>query len=359
MARRAQPARPIDPVRNVPDAGVDTVLEGVLDVVAIAPDASASPTSSGIVLPRLERAERKRSPARAFLARHAHVPGTHDTFEKALRAIVQLTAPALTLDSYPWHELQPDHCAWVRTKLAEHYRSPATANLRLSALRGVLGVAWSDGLLESDTYQRDLKELPPRKGHRVTKGRRLREEELRALSSACDASTVAGARDAALLALLYGAGLRRCEAARVPLAAFKSEPPTLRVVGKGNREDDVALPPWAGRALARWIELRGNDDGPIIHRVSRVGNVKTPGMTTQGVWLAVARIGARAGIDHFAPHDFRRTVITTLLERGVPITTVQRFARHAQVSTTAVYDRQDARAQRRAVQLVSDPAEQD
>ena len=105
-----------------------------------------------------------------------------------------------------------EHVTAIRTKLAET-KAPATVNATLSALRGVAREAWRLGLMTSEDRMR-IEAVKGIKGSRLPAGRALSVGEVIALFDVCarDASP-AGARDAAMLALLLGAGLRRAECA--------------------------------------------------------------------------------------------------------------------------------------------------
>ena len=109
--------------------------------------------------------------------------------------------------------------------------APATVNKALAAVRGVLRAAWRLGLIDTDAYTRAAN-VRNVKGSRLPAGRSLDHDKLAALFSACASDTSpAGARDAAAFVLMFGAGLRRAEA-----ADYDAETGAVRVIGKGDKE---------------------------------------------------------------------------------------------------------------------------
>jgi len=105
----------------------------------------------------------------------------------------------------------------ARGLLADGRYAPSTANRHLAALRGVLKECWRLGYVSAEEFQRAA-DLEPVRGSRLPRARALRPGEVLALFAACedfesDKKPAMAARDAAILALLYGSGLRRAEAA--------------------------------------------------------------------------------------------------------------------------------------------------
>jgi len=258
-------------------------------------------------------------------------------------------------ESYDWGVVRYQHTAAVRAALAERY-APSTANRMLSALRGVLKAAWRLELLTSEEYRRAI-DITPVKGETLPSGRAISSGELQALFAVCreDESSI-GRRDAGLLAVLYGAGLRRDEAVSLDLGDYDRETGELRVLhGKGNKARIVYASNGAKIALDTWLDVRGDEAGPLFLPIRKGGKIAFNRMSAQSVYDILVKRAKEAGIKHASPHDFRRTFIGDLLDAGADIATVQKMAGHANVSTTAQYDRRGEAAKQRAAELLHVP----
>lgn len=253
----------------------------------------------------------------------------------------------------PWHRLEYQHTQAIRTRLAERY-SPATANNMLCALRGVLGEAWRLGQLTAEDYRRAA-DLTPVRGATLPRGRALGADELRRLFAACaaDPKPARGGRDAALLAMLYAGGLRRSEAVALDVGDWEPGEGALTVrSGKGRKGRMTFLAADAATHVDAWIIRRGIEPGPLVLPVDRRGALAYRRLSDQAVLDIVRRLAAAAGTRAFSPHDLRRTYVSRLLEAGVDISTVQQLAGHANVATTARYDRRGDGAKRRAAEAL-------
>lgn len=298
-------------------------------------------------------------PALIYLAGLA--PGSRRVMARALDTIADLlTAGRCDLRSMPWGVLRFQHVAAVRAALAARY-APATANRALSALRGVLRACWRLGLMTAEELARCLDVERIKHGRPAqAAGRAITPGEWAALVKACEADTTpAGARDAAILALLRVAGLRRAEVADLELAGVTLVPgaAAVTVTGKGRKMRTIPLEdPGALGALADWVHVRGDDPGPLFWQIRRGGHVVPgAGLTAQGVYRIIDARREAAGVAPFSPHDARRTFAGDLLDAGADLVTVQKLMGHASPQTTAGYDRRDERAKRRAAGLIHLP----
>lgn len=299
-----------------------------------------------------------RHPAAVYL-RSLGSPVSRRNMASALRSIVRTATGGASDDvgRFPWHELRFQHVTALKSRLSAAGMAPATANVRLAAVRGVLRAAWRLDLIDTDAWQRAA-DVGPVRGERLPAGRALEMAEIAALFASCADGTAGGARDAALLSLLYGAGLRRAEAAAVRVADVEEADGglTVRIVGKGNRERQVFADNGGGAAIRAWLDVRGREPGPLLCAVHRHGRVSpAAAMTPSAIRQRIVERCRRADVAPASPHDLRRTFVSQLLDATGDAGSVQRLAGHASVNTTMRYDRRGERAARRAAALLHVP----
>lgn len=200
------------------------------------------------------------------------------------------------------------------------------------------------------------------KGETIPAGRALQGGELRLMFESCagDKKTVAR-RDAALLAILYGGGLRRSEAVKLDLADWIEDEGALKVRrGKGNKDRMIYLSAGAVEAVKVWLEVRraviaDREDLPLLLPIRKGGRIEDRRLTDQAIMKALRTRALAAGVASFSPHDLRRTFISHLLESGVDVFTVQKMAGHSDVRTTERYDRRDEKAKKAAAEKIPVP----
>lgn len=256
--------------------------------------------------------------------------------------------------SLPWDEVRFSHTAALRSALAETH-APASVNQALAAWKGVLKAAWRLGMLDDRDYNRAI-DVVGVKNHVLPRGRAASIGEVRALLDVCRDGTPLGARDAALLALAYGTGLRRAEIVALDLGDYNRETGELLVRrGKGAKSRTAYVAGGAALALDAWLEVRGEGDGPLLHPYCKGGHMTTRRLCAQTVRDLLDRRVKQAGLESLSPHDLRRTFISELLEAGADLSVVQQLAGHASVATTTRYDRRGEKAKRKAVALLHVP----
>jgi site-specific recombinase XerD len=154
-------------------------------------------------------------------------------------------------------------------------------------------------------------------------------------------------RDSSLLALLYGACLRRAEA--VALYVDQVDPASGQVTarhGKGRKDRLAWLTNGALAAVGDWLAVRGDEPGALLTPVNKGGCIDLRGMTGQAVLYRLRARAGQAGVKRFSPHDLRRSYASDLLDAGADIVVVQGLIGHASVTTTARYDRRPEEAKR-------------
>lgn len=291
---------------------------------------------------------------------HSYLVGLTATGRRTMASTLGQVATMLggDLETIPWAALRYEHVTALRTALNERGLAPATVNKYLAALRGVAREAWQLGLTDAETYQR-IAAVKGVHGETLPSGRGLGQGELAALMRTCaNDHTPAGARDAAIIAMGYGAGLRRAELAGLDLAnlADDGELITAKVAGKGNKERLVYLDNGAAQALRDWLSVRGVDPGALFYSGLRGGHlVAGQRMTGQAIRNMLAKRACDAGIENATPHDLRRSFVSDLLESGVDIATVANMAGHANIETTRRYDRRGEQAKRKAARALHVP----
>ena len=147
------------------------------------------------------------------------------------------------------------------------------------------------------------------------------------------------ARDAAVLALLYGCGLRISEALGIKRADFGSRD-VLTVIGKGRKQRMVPLIDPVQKLVADYIALCPYDlpgEGPLF--IGAKGGPLSPRI----VQIAMERLRGALGLAETAtPHALRHSFATHLLARGGDLRSIQELLGHASLSTTQIYTAVDA-----------------
>jgi integrase/recombinase XerD len=153
-----------------------------------------------------------------------------------------------------------------------------------------------------------------------------------------DTKTALGLRNAAMIELLYAAGLRVSELVNLKLLDVNTEAGFVRVLGKGSKERVVPFGNYAKSIIDKYIKtarppLLKENVSPYLF-VARAGKP----MTRQGFWKLLKRYALQAGINKtITPHSIRHSFASHLLEGGADLRAVQVMLGHADISTTQIY----------------------
>lgn len=282
------------------------------------------------------------------LARQDASPHTRRAYAADLRQFAAFAA-AKTADGQP---LRLD-VLLIREWLAELYRRklrPVTLRRKLAALRSFFQFLLKEGLVEVNPARLTATPKAPKTLPRVMTAEQT-NRLLDALASLPHRPALV--RDAAILELLYGCGLRVSELVGLNEEDLDVTEGWLRVCGKGRKERQVPVPGRAAQALGRYLALRR----PALGERALFLNPRGRRLTDRSV-RNIVKTYARvlAGDASLHPHSFRHAYATHLLAEGADLRAIQELLGHARLSTTqrytqlsltdliAVYDRTHPRA---------------
>lgn len=294
------------------------------------------------------------------------------------------------LSSCDWHMMRYEHVLdfieYLKQKKKDCTRQKGdglqaqSINTYLCALKGVTQTAWNLGQISDQDLMR-IKAIKAFRVYRQPAGRSLTRRESRELLNACQGISHHELRDYAVIALLLGCGLRRAEVANIELQNVSLEEKKIRLVGKENKERFVYMTGDVFDAVYTWMQVRqsvieewnlknryksGNagdgSTGFLFGRWTRGGHylvVNRP-MNPRAIWsivnkyklAAMARVEHAGSLKDITTHDLRRTFATRLLDRGVDLLVVRNMMGHANIATTALYDRRGEEAMRKATEFV-------
>lgn len=162
--------------------------------------------------------------------------------------------------------------------------------------------------------------------------------EVEALLAQPDSKKKQGARDKAIIEILYSTGMRVSEAVNLKTADLNLDIGFLRCIGKGNKERIIPLGRTASLVLKRYISFsrprflkKKESDFLFLNRFAKK-------ISRQSLWKIIRKYAREAGIKKaIKPHTLRHSFATHLLERGADLRSVQEMLGHSNISTTQIY----------------------
>jgi len=213
--------------------------------------------------------------------------------------------------AYDWSQIDPKrHFDKLRSALAERGTGPATINHTFSGIRGTVHAAWKLRLVDDKTRIDVMDEPNEKLRQRRRSARCVVAGEVRRLFAVLGTDPI-GARDAAMLTLLYGAGLLRSEAVALQLADYDQDTGVIAVRhDDGTTKRRVTATNGGKAALDSWLEVRGYHQGALLEPVDKGGAVSHRAMTDQAVMMRLRTIVKQARLTSLTPNDLRLTYAT-------------------------------------------------
>lgn len=229
-------------------------------------------------------------------------------------------------DVDPLNGIRRTHVELYARHMEDRGLAPATRFRRIGTVRG-----WYEWMIDEELFdgQNPVRKVAQPRVTVVTERPILTKREMHVLLKAAEDHSP---RMWGIVALGYFNGLRIgeiCEANVEDLGKVAYHR-TLRIRGKGDKFDEVPLPPPAAEAVRACAD--GRTTGPLI--LTR----DSTRMSRRPAGALLARLCKKAGVTRITPHSLRRTAITIALQEGTPLREVQIFARHASSKTTERYD---------------------
>lgn len=228
------------------------------------------------------------------------------------------------------------------SRLAERGLRPSSQRRRLASVRGLVRE-----MMERKVIARDPSTAVRLRPHPRALPRTLSVKDLEHLLNAVDPSTARGARDRAMLELVYGSGLRVSELVSIRLEQLNLAAGLLVVQGKGGKERTVPIGRASANALRAYLFgttkqskrvppraelLKGRRCAVVF--VTRLGKA----MTRQSFFKTLKQwVSADARLSWISPHTLRHCFATHLVEGGADLRAVQEMLGHTDISTTQIY----------------------
>lgn len=220
----------------------------------------------------------------------------------------------------------------------------------LSGLKGFFKYLFFEELISTDPSA--LIEAP-RLGRKLPDT--LSYHEIEKLLEANDLSKPEGARNRAMLEVLYSSGLRVSELVDLRLNNVYFDVGFLRVIGKGNKERLVPI----GRDALKYLQIYCDEiRGKPPHKPQQKGNEGYAFLNRNGrkltrvmVFTIVKSLAKQIGLKKtISPHTFRHSFATHLIEGGADLRAVQEMLGHESITTTEIYTHLDRDYLRQVIQ---------
>lgn len=260
-------------------------------------------------------------------------PKTRETYTRALRQMFKYFAEnGIT-------QPQRNDIISYRDSLKASGHKPTTIQNYITAAR--IFFSWTE---QERIYPNVAERVKGAKLDREHKKDYLTSRQAKTVLTDIDRSTPQGLRDYAIIALMMTGGLRTIEVVNADAGDIRTigDDTVLFILGKGRDEktEYVKLSPQVEAAIRDYLKTRGEIPSSAPLFASMSNNSKGQRMTTRSVSGIAKACMVEAGYNssRLTAHSLRHTAVTLSLLAGRPLEEVQQFARHANISTTMIYN---------------------
>ena len=226
-----------------------------------------------------------------------------------------------------------------RSVMLDRELSPSTINVKLSAIRSLIGEARRAGVLGAEDASQ-MTDIPNVQQQGTRLGNWLTREQAKELLAVPDRSAMKGKRDYVILSLLVGCALRRRELASLYIEDIQMREGRWVIAdlrGKGNRIRTVAVPVWVKQGVNAWLAAAKIEEGRLLRAVSKGGKLKGEGLSDWAIWSVVEHSAKEIGIERFGAHDLRRTCAKLCRKAGGDLEQIKFLLGHSSIQTTERY----------------------
>lgn len=224
---------------------------------------------------------------------------------------------------------------------------PATITSVVSAIRKFATEAQVRGLITREELDQ-ITSISPGKQYRTRQGLWLTLEQVREFIALPDRGTWWGRRDAAIIAVMVGCGLRRAEMATLKWSNYQSREKRMcfvDFVGKGNKLRTIPVPLWAQPDVDKWFFLVQETPDEKVPSPSGIRSLPTGpfdrtlvagGIEHDRIYSLLRDYARKMGLE-LAPHDLRRSLARLMRDTGAPLEQIQYTLGHEDINTTMRY----------------------
>jgi integrase/recombinase XerD len=260
-----------------------------------------------------------------------------NTVEAYSRDLAELVNFFVAHNISAWLDVDSNRLRSYLASLRRKGLAPRSVARHAVTLRRLFRFLQSEGLVKESPMPNLLLTRAPLKLPQT-----LSADDIRKLLGQPDPMEPLGARDQAMLELLYATGLRVSELVQLQNQRVSFQGGYVTVRGKGSKMRAVPFGRWAREKLSTYMSqvrprlLRGKSSSFVF--INRSGKP----LTRQGFWKLIRRYALMAGIEkRVTPHTLRHSFATHLLEGGADLRSVQSMLGHADISTTQIYTHVD------------------